>query len=76
MSQYISVSLNKHRLICMPSVRTAIRESDPDYQITADSWWAGLYPIDKFDPTHPDARLFTNILLLKVQYSFFMHLQY
>ncbi|KAJ7796890.1 hypothetical protein B0H13DRAFT_2508324 [Mycena leptocephala] len=47
-------------------VRTAIRESDPDYQITADSWWAGLYPIDKFDPTHPDARLFTNILLLKV----------
>ncbi|KAJ7938032.1 hypothetical protein B0H13DRAFT_2648853 [Mycena leptocephala] len=47
-------------------VRTAIRESDPDYQITADSWWAGLYPIDKFYPTHPDARLFTNILLLKV----------
>ncbi|KAJ7302119.1 hypothetical protein DFH08DRAFT_991935 [Mycena albidolilacea] len=47
-------------------VRTAIREGDPHYQVTADSWWTGLYPFGKFDPQNPEAHLFTNVLLLKV----------
>ncbi|KAF7348818.1 hypothetical protein MVEN_01401800 [Mycena venus] len=47
------------------SVRTAIREGDPNYLITAGSWWAGLYPPGKFDPARPEAHLFTNVLLLK-----------
>ncbi|KAF7368191.1 hypothetical protein MVEN_00138200 [Mycena venus] len=47
------------------SVRTAIREGDPNYLITAGSWWAGLYPPGKFDPVRPEAHLFTNVLLLK-----------
>jgi hypothetical protein len=48
------------------SVRAAIREGDPNYLITAGSWWAGLYPPGKFDPALPEAHLFTNVLLLKV----------
>ncbi|KAJ6532802.1 hypothetical protein B0H10DRAFT_1860504, partial [Mycena sp. CBHHK59/15] len=52
-------------------VRTAIREGDPNYQIAADSWWAGLYPEGKFDPAHPGAHLFTNVVLLKVRSFFF-----
>ncbi|KAF8190731.1 hypothetical protein K438DRAFT_1763172 [Mycena galopus ATCC 62051] len=47
------------------SVRTAIREGDPNYPMTAGSWWTGLYPPGKFDPAHPEAHLFTNVLLLK-----------
>ncbi|KAJ7806462.1 hypothetical protein B0H14DRAFT_2875585, partial [Mycena olivaceomarginata] len=47
------------------SVRAAIREGDPNYLITAGSWWAGLYPSGKFDPALPEAHLFTNVLLLK-----------
>ncbi|KAJ7934480.1 hypothetical protein B0H13DRAFT_2305580 [Mycena leptocephala] len=50
--------------VCL--ARTAIREGDPDYQITADSGWAGLYPEGKFDPARPEAHLFTNVVLLKV----------
>ncbi|KAJ7714241.1 hypothetical protein B0H14DRAFT_2644523, partial [Mycena olivaceomarginata] len=46
-------------------VRAAIREGDPNYLITAGSWWAGLYPPGKFDPALPEAHLFTNVLLLK-----------
>ncbi|KAJ7797424.1 hypothetical protein B0H14DRAFT_2358318, partial [Mycena olivaceomarginata] len=47
------------------SVRTAIREGDPNYLITAGSWWMGLYPPGKFNPARPEAHLFTNVLLLK-----------
>ncbi|KAJ6608456.1 hypothetical protein B0H10DRAFT_2439064 [Mycena sp. CBHHK59/15] len=47
-------------------VRTAIREGDPNYEVTADSWWAGLYSEGKFDPAYPGVHLFTNVVLLKV----------
>ncbi|KAJ7791048.1 hypothetical protein B0H14DRAFT_2937006 [Mycena olivaceomarginata] len=54
------------------SVRTAIREGDPNYLITAGSWWAGLYPPGKFDPALPEAHLFTNVILLKLILGFFL----
>ncbi|KAJ7138763.1 hypothetical protein C8R43DRAFT_1131928 [Mycena crocata] len=41
-----------------------IRDGDPEYLVTADSWWFGLYPHDKFDPDHPEVGLFMNVTLL------------
>ncbi|KAJ7703533.1 hypothetical protein B0H17DRAFT_1194067 [Mycena rosella] len=47
-------------------VRTAIREGDSEYPVTADSWFRGLYPPDGFDPEQPEVGLFKNVVLLKV----------
>ncbi|KAJ7131817.1 hypothetical protein C8R43DRAFT_1133490 [Mycena crocata] len=47
-------------------VRTAIREGDAGYQVTANSWWVGLYPAGAFDAANPDIGLFMNMILLKV----------
>ncbi|KAJ6540229.1 hypothetical protein B0H10DRAFT_1855923 [Mycena sp. CBHHK59/15] len=47
-------------------VRTKIREGDPDYLVSADSWFLGLYPHKKFNSEIPDEGLFMNVTLLKV----------
>ncbi|KAJ7477646.1 hypothetical protein FB451DRAFT_1454487 [Mycena latifolia] len=47
-------------------IRTRIREGDPEFLITANSWFKGLYPHKRFDPDNPDMGLFRNVMLLMV----------
>ncbi|KAJ7146777.1 hypothetical protein C8R44DRAFT_18644 [Mycena epipterygia] len=49
-----------------PEIRTRIREGDPDYLVTANSWFHGLFPHQKFNPERPEEGIFMNVMLLMV----------
>ena len=55
------------------SIRTRIREGDPDFLITANSWFIGLYADGKCDPANPDIGLFRNGMLLNVSFQLWDH---
>ncbi|KAJ7764937.1 hypothetical protein B0H16DRAFT_432452 [Mycena metata] len=44
--------------------RSSIREGNPEYAVTAGSWWNGLYPNGKCDPDDPEKGLFRGHLLI------------
>ncbi|KAF7354506.1 hypothetical protein MVEN_01140000 [Mycena venus] len=61
------------RLLCPPEydysdeeIRVRIREGDPEYLVTAGSWWTGLYRDNQYDPLNPTKGLFENRLLIMV----------
>ncbi|KAJ7177145.1 hypothetical protein C8R46DRAFT_48788 [Mycena filopes] len=47
-------------------IRSSIREGNPEYLVTAGSWWNGLYANGKCDPEEPEKGLFRGHLLFMV----------
>ncbi|KAJ7925667.1 hypothetical protein B0H13DRAFT_2568455, partial [Mycena leptocephala] len=47
-------------------VCTKIHKGEPDFLVTAGSWWLGLYLHNKCDPNEPDKGLFRSHLLIMI----------
>ena len=50
----------------LPSVCQGIRDGDPDFIVTADSWPASLYPNGKANPEDVEYGLFQSAIMVKV----------